>query len=137
MGFLIKIYDQFSIFLGKSKSLLKDLFSLLFIRVYLLIILILNIFLWYGASFLYRKINQDIAILHYNIDFGIDLIGNKNYFFTIPLLSLIFALINSVVLIFLLKKPDFNFLAHFLFSFLILFNIFLVLSLYSFYLINF
>lgn len=86
---------------------------------------------------MYSRINQDIAILHYNVDFGIDLIGNKKSFFVIPLLGLIFIILDKVVLLFLLKKNDFKFLAYFLLSFLLLLHIFLALAQYSIYSINF
>ncbi len=137
MGFFIKIYDQLHISLFKLKLLLKDVFSFLFVRVYFIILLLLNLALWYLAFFMYRKSNQDVAILHYNVDFGIDLIGNKINFFVIPLLSLIFIIANLIVLLLLVKKKDFKFWSHFLLSFLLLFHCFLLMSVISTYLINF
>lgn len=137
MGFFIKIYDQLHINIFKLKGLLKDLFSFLFVRVYLIIIVAINLFLGYLSYYMYQKISQNIAILHYNVDFGVDLIGNKINFFSIPLLSLIFILVNLIILLSLVKKKDFKFLSYFLLSFLLLFHIFLVLSIIPIYLINF
>lgn len=137
MGFFIKIYDQLHINIFKLKGLLKDLFSFLFVRVYFIIIVAINLFLGYLSYYMYQKISQNIAILHYNVDFGVDLIGNKINFFSIPLLSLIFILVNLIILLSLVKKKDFKFLSYFLLSFLLLFHIFLVLSIIPIYLINF
>jgi hypothetical protein len=137
MDFLIKIYEKISVFLKRFKSLSNDLYRYVFIKVYFLLVVFINLLLWVSAYLMYRNISQEISILHYNVDFGIDLIGNKNYFFIIPLLSLFFILLNKIILLILLKRDHFKFLAHFLLGFLLLINIFLVLSLFSLYLINF
>jgi hypothetical protein len=134
---MFKFYDNFLVFADKLRSLSSNLFSLFFIKAYLSLSLLLNLTLWYFASFMYRNIGQDIAILHYNVDMGISLIGHKNNFFFIPFFSLFFILSNIIILLFLLKKEDFKFLAYFLLSFLVLFNIFSFLALLSIYLVNF
>ncbi len=135
--FMFKIYDNFLVFADKLKSLFLDLIGFFFVKIYLSLNLFVNLILWYFAIFMYRNIGQDIAILHYNVDMGISLIGHKNHFFFFPIFSLIFILINIIVLLFLLKKDDFKFFAYFLLSFLILFNIFSFFALLSIYLVNF
>lgn len=137
MGFFIKIYDSLGIFFHKYKILLNSLFRFLFIKVYFMIVIFLNIMLWLGAYYMYKNISQDIAVLHYNIDFGIDLIGHRNSFFMMPIFGLVFIIVNKIVLLFLTKRDDFKFLAHFLLTLLLLLNILLLLSLYALYLINF
>ncbi len=137
MDFLIKIYERISVFLKRFKALSSDLYREAFIKIYFLSAISINLLLWISAYLMHRNISQEISILHYNVDFGIDLIGNKNYFFIIPLLSLFFILLNKIILLILLKKDHFKFLAYFLLGFLLLINIFLALSLFSLYLINF
>ncbi len=137
MGFLIKIYDQLHIDFFKLKGLLKDVYSFLFVKIYLIILALINLFLWYFSYLMYQKNIQDIAILHYNVDFGINLIGNKSNFFVMPALSLIFIILNKVLLLLLVKKNDFKFWAYFLLSFLSLFHAFLLMSIFSIYSINF
>ncbi len=137
MDFLIKIYERISIFLKRFKTLSSDLYREAFIKIYFLSAISINLLLWISSYLMHRNISQEISILHYNVDFGIDLIGNKNYFFIIPLLSLFFILLNKMILLILLKRDHFKFLAHFLLGFLLLINIFLALSLFSLYLINF
>ena len=137
MNFIIKIYDQLHIFLAKTKGLLRDFFGFLFTKIYVIAILLVNMLTWYFAYHMYGRSSQDIVILHYNVDFGINLIGNKSNFFIIPLSGLCFIILNIVVLLLLIKKKDFKFWAYFLLSFLSLLSIFLVLALLAMYIINF
>jgi len=137
MDFIIKIYDKISLFFSHIKVALKNLFSYLFIKVYFIIAYTINLFLWVAVYFCYSRFNQDIAILHYNIDFGIDLIGNKSYLFFIPISSLFFIIIYQIILSKFLSNNDFKFWAYFLSSFLLLFNIFLIFILFTIYYINF
>ena len=137
MNFFIKIYDKISLFFGHIKVALKNLFSYFFIKVYFIIAYTINLFLWVAVYFCYSRFSQDIAILHYNIDFGIDLIGNKNYLFFIPISSLFFIIIYQIILSKFLSNNDFKFWSYFLSSFLLLFNIFLIFILFTIYYINF
>ncbi len=137
MDFFIKIYDRIFLFFSRIKVALKNLFSYLFIKVYFIIAYAINLFLWVAVYFCYSRFNQDIVIFHYNIDFGIDLIGNKNYLFFIPISSLLFIIINQIILSKFLSNNDFKFWSHFLLSFLLLFNIFLIFILFTIYYINF
>lgn len=137
MNFLIKIYERFLAGLDQVKLWFKNLFFHLFTKVYFSIIFSINVFLFLAAYLMSRRLDHDFAILHYNTDFGIDLIGPKTYLFFLPAASLLFTLINQAVLIKLCSRPDFKFWAYFLLSFLLLFNIFLLLILFTIYTINF
>jgi len=137
MGFLIKIYDQLHLFFNKLKILFVDLFSFLFIRIFLIFIFVFNLIFFYFSYLIYSRLSQDIVILHYNVDFGIDLIGSKQALFNFPLLSLLVFLLYIIILLFLVKRDDFKFWAYMLLSFLSLFCIFISLALFSVYLINF
>jgi hypothetical protein len=134
---MFKVYDNFLVFTAKVKSLFFDLIGFSFVKIYFFSNLFINLILWFFAYFMHRNLGQDIVILQHNVDLGVSLIGHKNYFFLIPALSLVFILINKIILLFLLKKEDFKFLAYFSLSFLILFNIFSFLALISIYLVNF
>ncbi len=65
---------------------------------------ILNIILW---LFIYLKISpqDDLVFLHYNIYFGVDLIGDWYRMYLMPLLGVLIIFIN-IVLSVLLKKRD-------------------------------
>ena len=137
MGFFIKIYEGVSNFFKRIKLGLKVLFQERFIKIYFIFIYFFNFLLWLGFYLIIRKSSQNILILHYNTDFGIDLLGPRISFIKFPLLSLFFIILYKIVLVKVMPRESFKFLAYFLLSFLLLFNIFLVLSMSSLYFINF
>jgi len=65
---------------------------------------ILNIMLW---LFIYTQVNprDDLIFLHYNIYFGVDLIGEWYWLYFMPLLGIVIFCTN-IVLSVLLKKRD-------------------------------
>ncbi len=67
------------------------------------IALLINIIHW---IILYIKIkpNQSDILLHYNVVYGADFIGNSLYLYWIPLLALIFLLTNITAAIFFYNK---------------------------------
>ena len=137
MGFFIRVYEKLLNFLNKSKLSLKFLYQKKFIKAYSIFIYFLNLCLWLGFYLIFTKSSQDILILHYNTDFGIDLLGSRLSFIKFPLLSLFFIILYKIVLIKFRQRESFKFLAHFLLIHLLCFNVFLILSLYSLYFINF
>jgi hypothetical protein len=132
-----KIVDFFNFILKFFKKLFFSIYNYFFIRVYLGIIFVLNIANWYFAYLINRTFKGDLIILHYNVNFGVDLIGNSNKIFITPLLGLIIVLINVFLLANFLKSGHFKFIAHFLLGAAILVNLFLLASLALIYLINF
>ena len=61
-----------------------------------LIGLIFNLILW-AYTFLQYGLSTDLVPLHYNIYFGIDLIGYKSNLFFYPLLGLVIIIVNSIL----------------------------------------
>ena len=83
-------------------------------------------------------------ILHYNVDFGIDLIGNVRQIYIIPLIGLVIVLFNLILLSFAYRKniaPERRdadkFLANLLLGSALFANFILLFSVASIYLINF
>ncbi len=122
-----------------------DLLSLFYVRIYLIIILGLNLL---NCFFVY-VININIAdknsvILHYNVDFGIDLIGNARQIYIIPLMGLVIVLFNLILLSFVYRKNIASarrdadkFLANLLLGSALFVNFILLFPVASIYLINF
>lgn len=115
--------------------------KLQYIRIYLLLILAVNLFIWLIAYFIYININHsstnnNLIILHYNTDFGIDLIGNIKKIFIFPLISIIIAFINVFLTSLFTKHKHGKFIAHLLLLICVIISLFLSLSLMSIYLIN-
>jgi hypothetical protein len=118
---------------------LKENFSLFFenlnVKVFLFLIFVFNLANFLYAYFLRSKINNDLMVLHYNIIFGVDLIGAPSKIYYLPLIGLIFSIINIVLLILVFKTS--RLLNSLIFVFTLLVNIFIFLGLFSLYLVNF
>jgi hypothetical protein len=137
MNFFSRIINWILIFWRNLSSAWHIIFSWTFIRIYLIVVFSLNIITWLAAIIIYKTLVQDLAVLHYNVDFGIDLIGTRSQLFVNPALGLIFALFDVVALLSLTKSRDFKFLAHLLLGAAALVNLLLALAMFSVYLINF
>jgi hypothetical protein len=114
-----------------------DAWGRLFVRSLLISALMVNVLNWFGAGLLFRNLAQDSTVLHYNVNFGIDLIGTRGQIFLNPLLGLIFLLLNLVLILLLTKNKHFKFLAHILLNAALVANILLLLAQMAVYLINF
>ncbi|NTU99422.1 hypothetical protein HGA64_05480 [Candidatus Falkowbacteria bacterium] len=75
------------------------LWGFYYIRIYFAAILILNIADWVVAVALKYNATQDQIVLHYNVDFGVDLYGDSGRVFLLPLLGLIIFLTNSLLVV--------------------------------------
>jgi hypothetical protein len=121
----------------------KGLLGFFYIRIYLAIIVGLNLLVWLSAYIINKNISDDLAILHYNVDFGANLIGNARQIYIIPLLGLIIILFNFFLFFAIYQRGireignQDKFLANILFAAAGTANLFLFFSLVSIYLINF
>jgi hypothetical protein len=125
-------------FLFKSqglKKILADYFNIFSIRVFWSVTLIMNLGLWTFTWLMVRKLPQDLAILHYNITFGVDSLGSPNQLYWLPLVGLLLFLANAIITMFFYKRD--KFLLNLLLSSNIFINIVIGLALYSIYLINY
>jgi len=134
---LANIHDNFYELKKNFFQAVARIFSFFYVRFYLIILVGFNLFLWLVVYFININVSQDLIILHYNVSFGVDLIGSVKRVFIIPLLSLIIILINVILLLGLYRHKDFKFIAHILLAGSIMVNIFLFMALVSVYLINF
>lgn len=129
--------DNFYTFRQNSFEKFKYIFGFFYFRFFLIILLGLNIFLWILAWWLSISISQELMILHYNINFGVDLIGGVEQIFIIPALGFIIILINTILASASSRHKDFKFITFILQSTALAVNFFLLLALGSIYLINF
>ena len=116
---------------------ISEVFSLVFVRIYLGILCFLSIFSWLFCYLFYTKVSQSLIILHYNVDFGVDLIGDVKKIFIIPTLGLFVIFFNFILIFIFLKNENFKFISHLLLGTAVIVNLFLFLSLGPIYLINF
>ena len=105
----IKLYEHF---FSMRKNFLKNIvyvFSFFHIRIYVMIIFALNFSIWLAAYFVNTNAVQNLIVLHYNVNFGVDLIGGAEKLFIIPVLGLVIIFINLFLLIALLLVFLINF----------------------------
>ncbi|MDO8592157.1 MAG: hypothetical protein Q7R92_00110 [bacterium] len=112
-----------------------SLASLLFVRIYLFFLLALNATNWLLAYYVNRHVSQNLIILHYNVNLGVNLIGEARGIYVIPTLGLAFIVINFLLLLNICRQGKFS--VHLLLGFSLVINIFLIASTISIYLINF
>ncbi len=102
---------------------------------YLIIIVGLILLNWLFVYVINIKVSQDLVVLHYNVDFGVNLIGSVKRVYIIPLTGLIVFVINFVLASFANKQD--KFFTHLLLGAATLVNLFLLMAVSSVYLINF
>jgi len=106
-------------------------------RYYLVALILAQIIAWLESIFIYRNLSGDLLILHYNVDFGVDLVGIPARIFTYPLIGLGIAILNLILAATTYNHKDFRVFVHFLLAAALVFGLFLNLALLFVYLINF
>lgn len=127
------IYSNYQGFVG----VLSHLLGFLSIKIYLSLSLVLNIVAWVLTILFRRQLTQSLIILHFNVDFGVDLIGDAGRIFIMPAIGLAIILVNFLILLLFSKSDHFNFLMHLLLASAVLANLFLLIALGPIYYINF
>jgi len=130
-------YARFYTVLDKIKRSFQAIFRLTSSRIYLGLIVFWQVIAWFQAWFIHRSLSGDIIVLHYNVDFGIDLVANPSQVYFYPLLGLAVALANLIILASLRKENNFKILVHYLLGAANIFGAFLCIALLAVYLINF
>ncbi len=115
----------------------SNLFQTPAVRAYVLVIALLQTLVWWQAINIYRKVTGTLLILHYNIDFGVDLIGDPQKIFYYPLASLLLAFLNIILVAVFVSRKYFRPLMHMLMLATAIATIFLSLALLSIYTVNF
>lgn len=114
---------------------ISDLFSFAYVKIYLAAALAVNLAVWSAAYIVNSNIKDELVVLHYNIDFGANLVGGASQVYTIPFLGLIIIFANTALLSFIHRQS--RFLAHALMAAAVLANIFFLMSAASVYSANF
>jgi NADH:ubiquinone oxidoreductase subunit 3 (subunit A) len=137
MNFFSKLINWFLLFWRDLGLASRAVFSWVFVKIYLIVALAFNITSWVAMWLIYRNIAQDLTVLHYNVAFGIDLIGDRGQLFSNPELGLFFIVFDLIVLLLLSRSRDFKLFGHLLLAAAAFTNFLLALSIISVYLINF
>lgn len=134
----IKSHNLMNIFYSVKEKLAEAvlyLIGFLFVRLYLAGLFVLNAANWLMAYYVNKNVSQDLIVLHYNVNLGVNLIGDVSDIYIIPTLGLTFIIVNFLLLLNTYRYS--KFLIHLLLGFTLLINLFLIASTISIYLVNF
>ncbi len=133
-------FSKFLAFLYTGRQRVKSAFRVLWsdrpALVFSILALFFNALSWSVAVLLQRSIGDESAILHYNVVFGIDLIGSAVRFYLTPLLGLGIVIINLLWGAWMSSQRN-RLLSMVLVIFAAIVNFFCLLALYFMYLVNF
>lgn len=115
---------------------LANIFSLRFFLVAFIVGVLANIVAWIFTGSLNHSLSSGVAVLHYNVIFGIDKVGAATSLFIIPLFGFGLLLVNLILALIIGDKRQWL-LVNSLMIFSAVGNLLLLLSLYFIYLINF
>lgn len=130
-------YARFFDFTSRIKEAFAEVFKLRASFFYLAGFVFWQIAAWAQASLIKMNLSGDLVVLHYNVDFGIDLVANPSAVFFYPVLSLVVFVVNLLILLFLSQNKNLKILIHYLLAAAVLFGALISLVLLSIYLINF
>jgi hypothetical protein len=130
-------YARFYTQLIKIKEAFLVIFAYRSGLVYIVLIISWQLILWLEAFLIRRILSGEIVVLHYNIDFGIDLVAPAGNIYFYPCLALLVVFFNFILLMILSRRKDVNVLINYLLGSAWVFHVFLSLVLLSVYLINF
>lgn len=130
-----KLLNSFHLSRARLAEAVLYLIGFGFVRFYLLFLFSLNIINWFLANYVNKHVSQSLVVLHYNVNLGVNLIGDVRDIYIIPTLGLVFIVINFLLLLNFYRRS--RFLIHLLLGFSVLINLSLIASTVSIYLINF
>jgi len=130
-------YARFYVICQRIGGALSAIWRFLPSRWYLLFIALFQVLAWLQAWSIRHNLTGNLVVLHYNINFGTDLVGAPGEIFIYPLLGLGVFLLNFIILAAFRRHKDWRILVHILLGAAAVFGLFLSLVLLSIYLINF
>jgi len=132
-----KLYERFYSLRIKIANTTSEFFSFYPNRLYLIAAVFVQAVAWWLAYYIFKNLTSDLLVLHYNVDFGIDWIGDPNLVFYLPLIGLLFLLLSVIALLIFGPGRHFRIQAHYLMAGMVLANLGILASLVLVYVINF
>lgn len=133
----IRAVNNFHIFLFNAKSFWQNIFIYSYVKVYFAALVVINAALWLAARFIGGGAGDGPITLHYNVDFGVDLIGGAARIYIIPLTGLFVIFLNFTLFGYVSLHKDRKLVSHILFSASLVANFLLCAAIASIYLANF
>lgn len=132
-----KLYERFYSLRLKIAIVSGEFFSFRPNRIYLAVTLVFQGISWWLAYYIFKNLKGDLLVLHYNVDFGIDWVGNLSQIFYFPAVGLLFVLLSVILLFIFGPGRNFRFQSHSLMSGATLANLGMLTVLIIVYIINF
>ena len=132
-----KLSNKWYLFHDKTASASRLVFNWRHSWVFFLINLFFVISLFVGALEIFTNFKEEILVLHYNIDFGVDWIGAKSLIFNLDVVGAILFIVDFLALLLVSKHKNYKFLSLFIWAGLTVCEGFLMAAMFSIYLVNF
>ena len=132
-----RLYNYFYLVKTSLWDYLRTFFSFFHIKLHCFFILLANLAAWFSVYYINRHVSQDLVVLHYNVDFGVNLIGSAKQLYTLPLIGTIVFLVNIIISIIFVRQDNFKFISQVLLITVLFTHFFLLTAIASLYLINF
>ncbi len=125
---------------NRIKNQISDLFNLRYLKLFFglnIFSIIVNFLFAYFINYSILPDSRNLTSLHYNVDFGVNLIGDAVNIYILPILGLIFFAVNFLLVLFIFRYKNGHFITCLLMAASWISGIFLLMGLFSIYLINF
>jgi len=122
------------------RSEISSIFGFLYVRIYFGFFILINGINWFFAYYIFSNIlpgTRELIALHYNVEFGVNLIGSAKNIFILPSLGLLIIILNFFLFFSIYKLKNSKFLGNFLLLPALISNIYLLIGLVSIYFANF
>lgn len=121
---------------GQYRVAMSDFFFRKSSYVYLSVAVGVNCLTWLLAIISQHSLGNSLAILHYNVIFGVDKIGTPASLYQLPLIGSALIIGNFLLSVFLVRKRE-QAPGHHLLVITVIGNLVLLISTYLIYIINF
>jgi len=132
-----KLYEHFYSLRLKIANTFSDFFGFRPNLVYLSAIALIQVGSWWLAYYIFKHLTGNLLVLHYNVDFGIDWVGDLNLIFYFPLLGFLFLIVSVILLFIFGVGRHFRLQSHYLMAGVVLANLGMLSALVLVYIINF
>lgn len=132
-----KFYERFYSWRVKYNASFEEFFAYVPNRVYLGLVLFFQAFSWLFSYYIFKNLTGSLLVLHYNVDFGINWIGDPYKIFYFPAVSLLIFLSSLIMILVFGPSKNFRFQSDLLMLSALLSNLGMISALLLVYLINF
>lgn len=134
---MFKLREYFYLTRQETGELIAELWNFFYFKIFFISGLLINGLVWCGALLINSRVSQDLVVLHYNTNFGVDLIGSVKRIYIIPLLGFLIMVINLALAVFIHKYRHNDFFIYCLLGTVVFSNLLLAAALLAIHLINF